>query len=71
MEATPNTLDWDLWLGVAPKREYGPGIAPFRWRGFKSYGCGAIGDIACHAMDSSYTTLDLGYPTSVMSDSPD
>lgn len=68
-EATPATLDWDLWLGVAPKREYVPGIAPFRWRGFKAYGCGAIGDIACHAMDASYTTFDLGYPTSVKSDS--
>lgn len=66
---TPETIDWDLWLGVAPRREFSPGIAPFKWRGFREYGCGAIGDIACHAMDASYTTLNLGYPTTVTSHS--
>lgn len=69
--AIPSTIDWDLWLGVAPKADYSPDIAPFKWRGFWDYGCGAIGDIACHAMDASYTSLDLGYPTKVWSQSDD
>lgn len=70
-EAIPSTMDWDLWLGVAPKMDYSPEIAPFKWRGYWDYGCGAIGDIACHAMDVSYTTLDLGYPSRVSARAPD
>lgn len=61
----PSSFDWDLWLGVAPKRDYSPEIAPFNWRGFWDYGSGAIGDIACHSMDASYSGLQLGLPTSV------
>lgn len=70
-EPTPSTLDWDLWLGVAPAREYSSKIAPFNWRGFKDYGAGAIGDIACHAMDASYTPLKLGFPSKVRAELKD
>lgn len=69
--AIPSTMAWDLWLGVAPKVDYSPDIAPFNWRGFWDYGSGAIGDIACHAMDASYTSLNLGYPTEISAESPD
>lgn len=55
----PATLDWNLWLGVAPERPYTPGLAPFRWRGFWDYGCGALGDMGCHLMDAAFWTLDL------------
>lgn len=65
----PTNLDWDLWQGVAPAIEYRDGIAPFAWRRYRNYGCGAVGDIACHSMDSVYTTLGLGYPVSVKSTS--
>lgn len=61
----PSTMDWDLWCGISPKRDYSPKIAPFNWRGFWDYGCGAIGDIACHCMDASWTGLKLGYPIKV------
>lgn len=64
-EAVPSSMDWDLWLGVAPKRDYSKAIAPFKWRGYRDFGCGAIGDMACHLMDASYTPLRLGYPTRV------
>ena len=30
----PSTLDWDLWLGPAPKRPYHPTYHPFAWRGW-------------------------------------
>ncbi|MEM9399094.1 MAG: Gfo/Idh/MocA family oxidoreductase [Verrucomicrobiota bacterium] len=63
--AVPDGIDWNLWQGIAPSREYSPGIAPFDWRGYRDYGCGAIGDIACHCMDASYTPLGLSYPTSI------
>jgi predicted dehydrogenase len=55
----PATLDWNLWLGVAPAREYIPNIAPFNWRGFWDYGCGALGDMGCHTMDAPCWALSL------------
>jgi predicted dehydrogenase len=61
----PQTLDWDLWLGVAPQRPYDPAYVPFAWRGFWDFGTGALGDMACHVMDAAYWGLDLGAPTSV------
>ena len=61
----PSGLDWDLWQGVAPRIDYRASLAPFRWRGYRNYGCGAIGDIACHSMDVSYTSLGLGYPSKI------
>lgn len=61
-EPVPAHLDYDLWLGVAPKKSYASSIVPFNWRGWRDYGCGSIGDMACHIMDASYSGLGLGYP---------
>jgi predicted dehydrogenase len=61
----PPTLDWDLWLGPAADRPYHPAYAPFRWRGWWDFGTGALGDIACHAMDAAFWTLDLKFPTRI------
>ena len=61
----PDTLDWDLWLGVAPERDYDPAFAPFEWRGWWDYGCGALGDMACHVMDATFWGLGLGSPSAV------
>ena len=55
----PNTLDWKAWLGVAADRPYSPAYAPFAWRGWYDFGAGAIGDIACHLMDSAVYALNL------------
>lgn len=65
----PETLDWDLWLGTAPERPYNPCYCPFAWRGWWDFGCGALGDMACHIMDAAYTSLKLGYPTAVSAES--
>ena len=65
----PPTLDWGLWLGPAPDRPYHPAYAPFRWRGWWDFGTGALGDIACHAMDAAFWTLDLGFPTRIAPES--
>jgi len=65
----PAHLDWDLWLGPAPERPYHPAYAPFNWRGWWDFGTGALGDIACHAMDAAFWTLDLGYPLRVAAES--
>ncbi len=65
----PSTLDWALWLGPAPDRPYHPAYVPFRWRGWWDYGTGALGDIACHAMDAAFWTLDLKFPTRIEAES--
>ena len=61
----PANVDWDLWLGPAPFREYGEGYVPFKWRGWWDFGTGALGDMACHLMDMAWWSLDLGVPTHV------
>lgn len=63
--AIPPTLNWDLWLGPAPKRPYHPAYVPFKWRGWWDFGSGALGDMGCHAFDPVFRALKLGYPTSV------
>lgn len=70
-EQAPKTLDWNLWLGTAPQRPYHSAYAPFRWRGWWDFGCGALGDIGCHAMDAAFWALDLGAPTSVSAETSD
>jgi predicted dehydrogenase len=63
--AVPDGLDWDLWIGPAPMRPYNKVYHPFSWRSWMDFGCGALGDMACHVMDPAYSVLRLGYPTSV------
>jgi predicted dehydrogenase len=58
----PTTLDWDLWLGVAPERPYNPAYVPFKWRGFWDFGTGALGDMGCHNMDLPFFALNLRDP---------
>ncbi|MGE3779370.1 MAG: Gfo/Idh/MocA family protein, partial [Pirellulaceae bacterium] len=65
----PAELDWDLWLGPAPQRDYSPCYVPFAWRGWWDFGTGALGDMACHIMDMPYWALDLGTPMSVEAES--
>ncbi len=60
----PTELDFNLWLGTAPKKRYFEGLLPFNWRGWWDYGTGALGDMACHIMAPAFAVLDLGYPVS-------
>ncbi|MEJ7693749.1 Gfo/Idh/MocA family oxidoreductase [Daejeonella sp.] len=61
----PKELDWDLWLGTAPRTEYVDKLVPFNWRGWWEYGTGAIGDMGCHMVDVPFKTLGLTYATDV------
>lgn len=60
--AAPAELDWDLWLGPAPQRDYHPNYLPFKWRGWWDFGTGALGDMGCHFLDSPFKALRLRYP---------
>ncbi len=59
------TLDWNLWLGIADNRPYSDKYAPFAWRGFYDFGCGDLGDMACHILGAPNMALRLGAPESV------
>ncbi len=61
----PSTFDWDLWLGIAKDRPYSDAYAPFNWRGFFDFGCGDLGDMACHILGAPNMALQLGSPVSV------
>jgi predicted dehydrogenase len=74
----PSYLDWDKWLGPAPVRPYLGELPknmqtgtsknvyhPASWRGWWDFGCGALGDMACHLMDCPQMALKLGPPTTV------
>ena len=75
-DAVPETLDWDQWLGISDSRPYTSGgkgyptkwgyfYQPFNWRGFYDFGCGALGDMACHILGAPNLALRLGAPASV------
>jgi predicted dehydrogenase len=61
----PKELDWDLWLGTAPYRDYVEKLIPFNWRGWWDYGTGALGDMGCHLIEPPFRVLGLMYPTDV------
>lgn len=61
----PKEVDWDLWLGTAPKRAFNNGYIPANWRGWVDFGTGALGDMGCHFIDVPFRALKLGYPISV------
>lgn len=63
----PAEVDWDLWLGTAPFREFNPAYLPATWRGWVDYGTGSLGDMGCHFIDVPYRALKLQYPISVES----
>jgi predicted dehydrogenase len=57
--AAPYYLDWELWLGPAPRRPYHTAYHPYQWRGWRDFGTGAIGAMGCHVMDGAYWALKL------------
>ncbi|MBI4583011.1 MAG: Gfo/Idh/MocA family oxidoreductase [Planctomycetes bacterium] len=59
-------LDWDLWLGPAPKRPYNSILSPRgvhghfpAWRNYREYSGGAMTDIGAHHFDIAQWALDM------------
>ncbi len=60
-------LDWEAWVGVAPFREYWPGLYhSFQHRGWWDFGTGALGDMACHQLTVPFASCGLRDPISVV-----
>jgi predicted dehydrogenase len=64
--APPKELDYEFWLGPAPKRAYNPNRSHFSYRYFWDYSGGVFNDFWCHITDVAYWALDLESPTSVV-----
>lgn len=57
----PSELNWDLWLGTAPQKDFVDKLVPFNWRGWWDYGTGALGDMGCHLLELPFSVLGLSY----------
>jgi len=64
----PPELDFDLWLGPAPKQPYHENIVHYNWHWFWDFGNGEIGNQGVHQMDIARWAIPGGtLPKSVIS----
>jgi predicted dehydrogenase len=63
-DATPENIDWDRFLGNAPKRPFEP-IRLFRWRNYRDYGTGIAGDLFVHQFSGIHFVMDSMGPQRV------
>ncbi len=61
----PKGMNWDVWAGTAPLREYSKRLDGGNWRGWYDYGNGAFGDWGPHTLDTIHRFLELGLPYEV------
>jgi predicted dehydrogenase len=60
-DLSPQTLDWDTWLGDAPKRPFNAEVFA-RWRCWKEYGTGVAGDLMVHVISGMMQVLGINEP---------
>jgi predicted dehydrogenase len=59
-DASPANIDWDRFLGQAPKVPFEP-VRLFRWRNYRDYGTGVPGDLFVHLISGlHFVTGALG-----------
>lgn len=58
---SPQTLDWDTWLGPAPKRPFDK-LRFTRWRCWQDYGEGISGDLFVHSLTGIHYAMDVAAP---------
>ncbi len=67
-DPVPANLDWDKWVGTAPMRPHVKGVYHTKWwRGWQDFGCGWLGDMGCHIMNTPFRILDMAAPISIKS----
>ena len=60
-DLSPENLDWDTWLGTAPKKAFDP-YTFARWRCWKEYGTGLAGDLLVHLVSGMMFMLGINEP---------
>src|SRR5262249_13017123 len=61
----PPGLDYDLWLGPAPKRPYNPNRSIYHFRWFWDYSGGQMTNLGQHSLDIVHWFLDAKAPSAV------
>ncbi len=56
-QSVPSTLNWDMWQGPAPERDYCEERCHFNYRYFLDYSGGNFADFWCHIADLVYMSL--------------
>ncbi|MFN9717678.1 MAG: Gfo/Idh/MocA family protein [Planctomycetota bacterium] len=68
-EPVPSDLDWSGFLGPCNDPiGYSSGIHPFQWRGYTSFGDGALGDMGPHMLVLPLLAFDLRNPVRIRSE---
>jgi predicted dehydrogenase len=65
--AVPQTLDWELWQGPAPRENYRDNIHPYNWHWFRNWGTGEIHNNGTHEIDICRWALGVNLPETVTS----
>jgi predicted dehydrogenase len=63
----PAQLDWELWQGPAPRKQYTDNVQPYNWHWFRIYGTGEALNNGTHEVDVCRWALDVDYPQRVTS----
>lgn len=64
-EPVPPGVDYDLWLGPAPKRPFTRNRFHYNFHWFWDYGNGDFGNQGCHQLHAARFALGVKYPTRV------